>query len=150
MSDPLIAAAWREYQVAAGFRGEYLVHFGDEPPAWFRLRECGMAIEHGPSLRWTCETLAKQNRAALAQLGADAPTKVTYPTDLDRSRLRGGRSKKNTKRTDRSARVIATAAKALAIQPPADDHIAFGLEEARRLLADLAAKTSASSDAWAA
>lgn len=78
----LVFAAWREMQVVAGYCGEILVYLGHLPPPWFIREELGYAIEHGPSLRWTCSQLATTNRRSVQQLGEAAPYKVTYPRDF--------------------------------------------------------------------
>lgn len=70
-----------------------------DPPAWFRFEELGLAIEHGPSLRWTCTTLESSNRRSIVQLGREAPLRVTYPRSFADPR----KNKTTTPRSRRSA-----------------------------------------------
>jgi hypothetical protein len=82
--EDLISFAWREWRDNASYRGQALDSLEVDPPKWFKLVECGFALDAGPSLRWTCESLARATRAALKMLGRDAPLKITYPKDFTR------------------------------------------------------------------
>lgn len=92
----LIRAAFLEWRVAKSYstgstveveprkpRGRQIIgplFSASWPPARFVREELGFAIEHGPSLAWTCKTLAKTNRDALKMLlRDDVPLRVTYP-----------------------------------------------------------------------
>lgn len=86
--DELAGAAWLEWRVNAGYDGRAPDELPLRPPAWFVREELGYAFEHGPSLTWTCRTLAKTNRAAVRRLGREAPRRVTYPIDFKQGRPR--------------------------------------------------------------
>jgi hypothetical protein len=72
-----------------------------DPPAWFVREELGFAFEHGPSLMWTCQSLAIANARALKRLAReDVPDRVTYPRDFidPRKRMtRDPRARRNPK-----------------------------------------------------
>ncbi len=80
----LVLQAWREWQVNASMHGKMLVADGPRPPFWFTNLELGYEWGEAPSLTFTCENLARTNRAACAQLGHQAPHRVTYPKDFSR------------------------------------------------------------------
>lgn len=80
----LIRAAWREWRDSRSWCGLSPDSVEVDPPRWFVQEELGFHFDSGPSLMWTCTTLAKANRAALTQLGTAAPDRVTYPRDFDR------------------------------------------------------------------
>lgn len=91
----LIRAAYLEWRVAKAYStGTTMEIEPRRPPgleirapwlsvSWpsfkFRAEELGFAIEHGPSLAWTCKMLSKTNRDACKILGVEAPLKFTYP-----------------------------------------------------------------------
>ena len=75
--DDLIELAWLEWRVNASYRGASPDSLEVDPPRWFIREEIGFAFDCGPSLRWNFETLARRNRAAIKQLGRDAPQNFT-------------------------------------------------------------------------
>ncbi len=93
----LVLRAWREFQesLARGCPGlgpddgrpagvNESLHAMPNPPRWFVDEELGFRLDCGPSLRWTCESLARANRAALkllAESGEGPPARVTWPRD---------------------------------------------------------------------
>lgn len=92
---PLIAAAWFEFKINAGYQGgtgqyaNYRRNRTDEDataPKWFIEDELGFRLDSGPSLAWTCRSLTKTNRAALTRLQDEAPLdlpkRVTYPKNF--------------------------------------------------------------------
>ncbi len=80
----LVNAAWREWQENTSRRSELIFADGSRPPGWFVGIELGFRWGEAPSLMWTSENLARQNRAALAMLGHQAPLRVSYPKDFSR------------------------------------------------------------------
>ncbi len=78
----LVAAAWLEWRLGATTRGVAMDCLDVDPPGWFAREELGFAFEHGPSLMWTCKTLATANLRALKQLGRESPIRVSYPVGL--------------------------------------------------------------------
>lgn len=92
----LSRTAWREYKDALSYRGVMIA--SPHPPRWFVDEELGFSIAEGPSLRWTCTSLEKQNWAALRTLGKDAPIRVTYPKDFDAKRVPRAKRRPVTRR----------------------------------------------------
>src|SRR5262245_23014853 len=83
----LIESAWREWRDNAAYRGQSPDALPVRPPGWFKALELGFAWGEGPSLMWTCRSLTDDNRRAAAQLGREAPRKVTYPLARRRRRV---------------------------------------------------------------
>lgn len=66
----LIALAWREFVVAASYRGissEVLIGLGDSPPLWFVEGECGHGLDQGPSLSTTFDRWRRTNARLLTE-----------------------------------------------------------------------------------
>lgn len=80
----VVKLAWLEWRVAASYAGT----LGEEmracerPPAWFVSVELGFGFACGPSLLWTMDHLGRTNHRALAQLGSNAPRRVTWPANF--------------------------------------------------------------------
>jgi len=52
------------------------------PPGWFVREELGFAFEHGPSLMWTVQTVAKTNLQRMKIAGAERPYRLSFPPTL--------------------------------------------------------------------
>lgn len=85
--EALIVAAWRELQECASWQGDpsRYATFSRRPPAWFVQFELGFSLGpgDGPSLSWTCDTLKRHNRLALAATGGG---RATYPKEHKNAR----------------------------------------------------------------
>lgn len=98
----LAAAAWAEWKVGLSLRGSLIAQ--PRPPRWFVEEELGFSVSEGPSLSWTCRSLARQNGVAVRALGREAPDRVTYPRDFERSHTPRARRKTQIAKTDRQRR----------------------------------------------